>query len=169
MHRVLVALVLSLSIITGVCAERYSKDVFVTWELFEADKLASIWLIKRFINPEAEIKIVSRDANVKNGTLFDTPDAYFKRTFNKCTYEMLKEYYSVKGDKIDAIGKLIHDIEINRWDRKRFTTTQKVEQFVLGLIQSKKSNEEIIALANAFFDSLYENKDRALDAALKGK
>lgn len=168
MHKLTFTLVISLCLTSGFC-EKYSKDLFVTWELFEADKLASIWLIKRFINEDAEIKIVNRDSDIKKGTLFDTPDAYFKRTFNKCTYEMLKEYYSVRDEKVNAIGRIIHDIEINRWDRKRFTATTKLEHFVLGLIQSDKGNDEIIALSNEYLDNLYLNENGELAEALSAK
>lgn len=168
MHKLMLICVMTMFIASGFC-EKYSKDLFVTWELFEADKLASIWLIKRFINEDAKIKIITRETTVKDGTLFDTPDAYFKRTFNKCTYEMLKEYYCVEDNKVNAIGKIIHDIEINRWDRKRFASTTKLEQFVLSLINSNKSNDEIIELANSYFDNLYLNKDGSLNDALKAK
>ncbi len=138
--------------------EKYSKDLFVTWELFEADKLASIWLIKRFINENAEIRIVSRDSEIKEGNLFDTPDAYFKRTITKSTFEMLQDYYLINDEKVDAIAKLIHDIEINKWDKKLFRQTEEFEDFVRELILSGLSNEETIAESNSYLDKVYQKK-----------
>lgn len=147
--------------------ERYSKDIFVTWELFEADKLASIWLIEKFINSDAEIRIVPRDSEITKGTLFDTPDAYFKRTITKSTFEMLRDYYDVNDDNVDAIAKLIHDIEINKWAIKNYKITSKVEAFVSKLIRSEFADETIIEKSNLFFNSLYKNERSELEKLLK--
>ncbi len=128
---------------------------FATWEIFEADKLASIWLIKRFIDSTAIIDIVPRNTVIKDAVSFDTPEGKFKRTYNKCTFQEMVTFYKVQNKKVDAIGLLVYDIEINKWSRKMFRRTQKLEESIVGIIKKGPSSKEIVEKALMLFDALY--------------
>ena len=69
--------------------------IFSTWEGFEADKCASIWLIKRFIDKNAVINFFPKGEIVKEGIPFDTPDAKFRRYHNMSTFESLLRGISI--------------------------------------------------------------------------
>ena len=49
------------------------SDLFTTWDGLETDKLASIWLIQRFISPGADVKFYPRNHVISDGVQFDTP------------------------------------------------------------------------------------------------
>ena len=98
-------------------AQNQQPQTFASWDIFEADKCASIWLIKRYISPEATILFYSRDDNPPQGILFDTPEAKFRRYHNKSTYETLLEHYELTDPTLIYIGRIIHDIEVNIWER----------------------------------------------------
>jgi len=131
------------------------QKIFSTWDVFEADNLACIWLIKRFIAPGASIILYPKGELITEGVSFDIPNAEISRTFNKSTFESFLDRYRIKDRKLINIGKLIHDIEINTWERKLFRRTREVEIRVVDILERNKKNPEIIQKACEYFDSLY--------------
>jgi hypothetical protein len=131
------------------------QKVFSTWDMFEADNLACIWLIKRFVAPGATILLYAKGQPVSQGISFDIPNAEISRTFNKSTFEVFLDRYRIGDRKLINIGKLIHDIEINTWERKLFKQTKEVEVQIFTLLEKKGPNEEIIQKACDYFDRLY--------------
>ena len=131
--------------------------VFSTWEGFEADKCASIWLIKRFIDKNAVIKFFPKGESVKEGIPFDTPDAKFRRYHNMSAFESLLKHYNLQDPKLIYIGKIIHDIEVNIWEKKVFPETHKVQDEINKIILNSRNNGEVIEKSSIYFDLLYAN------------
>src|SRR5438445_999123 len=77
---------------------------WVTRERPKTDRIACPWLIKRFIDPDAEIVYVPRNevldyAAREGARSFDAPDAEFTHREGKCTFEVLiDEFGLVKED-----------------------------------------------------------------------
>ena len=134
--------------------------VFATWDIFEVDKCASIWLIKRFVDPQAQIRLYQKGKYIKDGILFDTPDAKFRRYHNASTYETLLTHYKLGDMHLIYIGKIIHDIEINLWEKKALPETPVVQQAVTEIINSSATPDEIITRSMAYFDGLYKELTR---------
>jgi hypothetical protein len=139
----------------GASQNTLQRQVFATWDIFEADKCASIWLIKRFISPEAEILFYGRDESPPQGVQFDTPEARFRRYHNKSTYETLLEHYKLNDNKLVYIGRVIHDIEVNIWERKVMDETHKVETELFEILDDKDPEKTVHACLD-YFDSFYE-------------
>ena len=135
--------------------------IFSTWEGFEVDKCASIWLIKRFIDENAVIGFFPKGEAIKEGIPFDTPDAKFRRYHNMSTFESLLKHYKLKDPKLIYIGKIVHDIEVNIWERKVFDETRHVQDAVNRIIRNSKNSDEVIEKSCKYFDSLY--KENALE------
>jgi len=129
--------------------------VFSTWEGFELDKCASIWLIKNFIHKEAKIKFFPKGTINMEGVPFDVPEAKFRRYHNMSTFESLLKYHKLQDPILIYIGKIIHDSEINKWEKKALTKTYEVEEAVLSIITESKTPEEIIEKSLHYFDGLY--------------
>jgi hypothetical protein len=130
--------------------------VFSTWDDFEADKCASIWLITRFIDRNAVIKLFPKGEIIKEGIPFDTPEATLRRYHNMATFEaILREYY-LTDPVLSYMGKIIHDIEVNTWQRKIYKETLTVQQDVQTIIRNAKNSEEVIGRTKEYFDSLYK-------------
>lgn len=132
-------------------------QVFSTWEGFEADKCASIWLITKFIDKNAIIRFYPKGEAITQSIPFDTPDAKFRRYYNMSTFESLLKHYKIKNPKVNYIGRIIHDIEVNVWEKKVIKETRIVQDEVNKIIWESKDSEEIIRKTNTFFNSLYEN------------
>lgn len=131
--------------------------VFSTFEGFEVDKCASIWLIKKSIDQNAIIKFYKRGETPTGGILFDTPNAKFRRYYNMSTYESLLQHYKINDSKLKYIGRIIHDIEVNTWEKKKLKETQKVQGDVNKIIWETSGKKELIEKSNRYFDLLYES------------
>ena len=129
--------------------------VFSTWDGFEVDKCASIWLIKRFIDKNAVIKFFPKGEIIKEGIPFDTPDSAFRRYHNMSTFESLLKHYKLKNPKLIYMGKIIHDIEVNIWEKKVLEETLIVQDAVNKIIWNVKDRNEVIWKSCKYFDSLY--------------
>jgi len=130
--------------------------VFSTWEGFEVDKCASIWLIKRFIDKRAVIKFLPKGEPIKEAIPFDTPDAKFRRYHNMSTFESFLKQYNLRDPKLLYIGRIVHDIEVNIWEKKQLHETPIVQEAIAEIIKKSKSNEEVVEKSCKFFDLLYE-------------
>ncbi len=130
--------------------------VFSTWEGFEVDKCASIWLIKRFIDKEAIINFFPKGEMIEDGILFDIPDAKLRRYYNMSTFEAILMNYKLDDPKLVHIGKIIHDIEVNTWEKKMFDETLVVQDTINKIIISAESSEALINRALEYFDLLYK-------------
>jgi len=130
--------------------------VFSTWEGFEADKCASIWLIKRFIDRNAMLKVFTKGEAIKEGIPFDTPEAKFRRYHNMSTFESLLRGYNLQDPKLIYVGKIIHDIEVNIWQKKVMAETYEVQEQIRNIITNSKNNDEVIERSCKYFDSLYK-------------
>jgi hypothetical protein len=130
--------------------------VFGTWAVFEEDKCASIWLIKRFIDRNAVIRFFPKDEPISEGIPFDTPDAALRRYHNLSTFECLLRHYHLTDPRLMQIGRIIHDIEINTWQRKRFPESHAVQTDLSEMIKESGSPDEITDRCIRYFDALYE-------------
>jgi hypothetical protein len=152
----LTALPMGMSLSAGAAAAETPGDAgaYVTWDVFEADKCASIWLIRRFVAPDAEIVFFSRGEAPPQGVLFDTPEARFRRYHNRSTYETLLEHYNKPDKGLTHIGRIIHDIEVNIWERKALEETRRIEKELFELLDDE-APERTAADCVDYFDALY--------------
>jgi len=131
--------------------------IYSTWEGFEVDKCASIWLIKRFIDKNAKIKFFPKGKTITEGIPFDMPNAIFRRYHNISTFEFFLKHHQLMDKKLMLIGKIIHDIEINTWERKVFSKTIKIKKDIIEIINKTNNVQNIVDQSIKYFDHLYEN------------
>ena len=90
---------------------------WVTRERPKTDRVACPWLIKRFIDPDAEILYVPRDqvlavAAKEGARSFDAPDAEFTHRDGKCTFEVLIEDFALEDPALTRLAKIVHAADI---------------------------------------------------------
>jgi hypothetical protein len=132
-----------------------AEHIFSTWEGLEVDKCASIWLIKRFIDPQALIRFHKKGQFVTEGIVFDTPDAQFRRSHIQSTFESLVAHYKIQDAKVIYLSKIIHDIEINVWEKKRFKETLHILEDINRIILNGGRMDTVLEKSNQYFDQLY--------------
>ena len=65
------------------------------------------------------------------------------------------DHYKLNDPKLIYIGKIIHDIEINIWERKIMKETFRVQDTIIKIINENKDSVSIIKEGNRFFDNIY--------------
>ena len=84
----------------------------------KTDRIACPWLIRRFIDPAAEILYVPPDqvlevARDKRGHSFDAPGAEFTHQGNRCTFEVLIDSFQLGGDRaLIRLAEIVHAADI---------------------------------------------------------
>jgi hypothetical protein len=130
---------------------------YVTWDTLETDKLASIWLIKRFLDTEARFAFVPKHTLITHGVPFDTPDAEFRRYQTLSCFQSILEKRSVTNATLLRIGEFTHDIEINYWGEKRFPDSVALAARLNDIIGHTGTNPlACVEEALSAMDALYE-------------
>jgi hypothetical protein len=114
MKQILCLLIVTIIYCTGAVADK-GRHLYSTGSIMEADRAASAWLIKRYVDPKAEFIFFKDGQLITQGTAFDTPDARFSRTHNLSTFEVLIRHFNIDDPKVTAMAAAIHQIEINYW------------------------------------------------------
>ena len=85
----------------------------------KTDRIACPWLIRRFIDPEAEIVYIDADrvlatAAELGGRSFDAPGAEFTHRERKCTFEVLIDEFGLRDDPALArLARIVHAADIS--------------------------------------------------------
>lgn len=133
-----------------------SAKSYCTWRGLEPDKIASIWLISRFIDNKAKFIFVNKGDQCQPDTLsFDTPDSNLRRSHTSSTYEAILHHYQIDDSKLKFIGDLIHDIEINVWSEKRFKEAVILETDLRKIIEQHGDTYMAIEETSLYLDELY--------------
>jgi len=109
------------------------SHLYVTWAGMEPDKAASAWYIKRHVDTQAVFEVRAQGFLFDAGTPFDTPQARYRRTQSASTLESLLRDHPSDDPVIVKLGQLMHDIEINIWQPKRFAESAVIESRVRQL------------------------------------
>jgi hypothetical protein len=126
------------------------KGIFV-------DRIASAWLIRRFIDPQAKFKYVpGKGYQPERGELrFDMYEADFTHVGDACTFEVLLDRMQLDEPALKAIGEVVHDIDLKD-DKFRRPQASGVETLLAGVALRAKDDDERLARGSAILDDLYE-------------
>ena len=131
---------------------------WVTRTGVHVDRIASAWLIRRFIDPEARFKFVPAKGYVPNdGELrFDMFDAEFTHVGDRCTFEVLVERMALREPALVALGEIIHDLDL-RDDKFAREETAGVRSAIDGICTVARDDEQRIAAAGPMLDGLHSH------------
>ncbi len=113
LNRVAQALSLSVSVaveIPHTAIAQYRDKRWVTRPRPYVDRLACIWLIRRFINPSAEIRYSHEVA--PDEVAFEMKDAFFGHCGNLCTFEVMAAAFGLNKPGMQAVGEIVHEIDL---------------------------------------------------------
>jgi Chromate resistance exported protein len=92
----------------------YRGRVWVTRKGIHVDRMASAWLIRRFIDPEAKFKFVpAREYQPQKLEIrFDMFEADFTHEGDRCTFEVLLQRLKLNHPALRPIAEIVHDIDL---------------------------------------------------------
>jgi hypothetical protein len=130
---------------------------WVTRQGVHVDRIASAWLIRRFIDPDAAFKFVAgKGYRPAEGELrFDMFQAEFTHEGDKCTFEVLLDRVSLNDSALRAIAEIIHDIDLrdSKFGREEAVG---IRTLIDGIALATSDDQERIARGSELFNNLYD-------------
>lgn len=129
---------------------------WVTRQGVFVDRIASAWLIRRFIDPGARFKFVpARGYRLRPGELrFDMFDAEYTHEGERCTFQTLAARFGLRDRALTAVGEIVHDIDCKDEQFGR-PETQGVARLLRGIAEGTEHDEERLERGGRLFDDLY--------------
>ena len=91
--------------------ERYRGRRWVTRPRPHVDRLACAWLIRRFVDPQAEIRY--GESPEKGEVSFDMRNAELGHRGNRCTFETMLAAFGLEEDPaLAALAEIVHEIDL---------------------------------------------------------
>ena len=126
------------------------------------DRTACAWLIRRFVDPEAEFVFVHDPDDVpKDATPFDMRGVELSHHGEDCSFETILKRYKLAGDPaLVDIARMVHeaDLEDERFDAPE---ARGLDVILRGLSLVTDSDEQMLERSGPIYDGLYEYQRRA--------
>ena len=129
---------------------------WVTWKNIGVDRMASAWLIRRWIDPKAEFFFISRGEKPgpKDGEPFDIPGARFSHHGGQCTFYTLLREHKINDPVLRRIAQMVDEAdEIQEVAVEPAATG--LDLICRGLRQISKDDFEAMERGNLIYDALY--------------
>jgi hypothetical protein len=137
--------------------EKPRGATWVTRTGIHVDRMASAWLIKRFVDPQARFKFVAARAyRHQPGELrFDMFDGEFTHQGELCTFEALLARFEITDAALRPIAEIVHDIDLKDEKYGR-PDNAGVEHLINGIALAHREDEVRLQRASAVLDDLHE-------------
>lgn len=139
------------------------ERVWVTRQGVQIDRIASAWLIRRLIDPEARFKFVPGTGYkpLQDELRFDMFEGEFTHRGDRCTFEVLVAHSGIVDPALTAIGEIVHDIDLKD-DKYGREETGGLRSLIAGIATVSADDEQRISRGSAVFDDLYQYFKAAL-------
>lgn len=125
------------------------------------DRAGCAWLIRRFIDPDAEFAFVADPDEVPaDATAFDMRGAELSHHQGRCSFETFLDRYDLTDPALIAIGEIIHDADLGD-ERFGALEASGLDVLVRGLSMTL-DDDRLLEISGPLFDGLYAFKQRAL-------
>ncbi|WP_284735910.1 chromate resistance protein ChrB domain-containing protein [Dongia deserti] len=129
---------------------------WVTRRGVQVDRIASAWLIHRFIDPEGKFKFVdSKGYKPEAGDLrFDMFEAEYTHEGDRCTFEVLLQRAGLRHAALKDIAAIVHDIDLKDAKFGR-DEAAGIKTLIDSICVATADDNERIARGKAILDDLY--------------
>ncbi|GAB4407653.1 MAG: chromate resistance protein [Thermodesulfovibrionales bacterium] len=137
----------------------YQARTWVTREKPFVDRMASAWLIKRFIDPAATFEFTgNRDARGLGGdrVAFDMMGGEFTHSGDMCTFEVLIKSFNLSDKRLQKIAAIVHEIDMKD-GKYRVPEAQGIEEVLKGIRKSSANDEGALKKGMEIFEMLYQS------------
>jgi hypothetical protein len=137
--------------------EDLQNKTWVTRKGIHVDRMASAWLVRRFIDPNAPFKFVPAKGYkpLPDELRFDMFEAEFTHEGDHCTFEVLIDRVGIDDAALTPLAEIVHDIDLkdSKFGREE---TVGIERLIAGVAMAHKEDETRLTRAAVVFDDLYE-------------
>lgn len=125
----------------------------------KTDRIACPWLIRRFVEPDAEILYVPAaevlaTAEREGAHSFDAPGAEFDHRDGKCTFEVLIDHFGLHDPALARLARIVHAADI---DTELDTDPAGMGLLAIGLggLDVEADDHRLLERASFVYDALY--------------
>lgn len=125
------------------------------------DRAACAWLIRRLLDPDAEFVFVDDPDEVPEGaTPFDIRGAELSHHGGDCSFETMLHRYELDDPVLWDLARIVHEADLAD---ERFDAPEApgLDVICRGLTMVR-GDDDVLAITDPLFDSLYEYRRRAL-------
>lgn len=136
----------------------YQGRTWVTRKKPFVDRMASAWLIRRFIDAKTAFKFIDeRELSAPGMTdpTFDMRGAEFTHVGDLCTFEVLMRSFGVKDKAVKKIAEIVHDLDVKD-EKYAKPETAGVEDILTGIRKTAKNDADGLERGMAVFEMLYQ-------------
>jgi hypothetical protein len=153
----------------GIYRRAYDAGVrWVTRERPKTDRIACPWLIRRFIDADAEILYVPAAdvlavAERQGAYSFDAPGARYTHRDGLCSFEVLVEEYGIDDRAVHLLARIVHGADIAE-DANATPQSPGLKAIAEGFSEIEGDDQRQLELELPVYDALYAWCRRELDA-----
>jgi hypothetical protein len=131
---------------------------WITRERPKIDRIACPWLIKRFVDPDAEIIYVPFEQVIPkskelNAIPFDLPNVEYTHYGDQCTFDYIIEKHKLKDPALQVMAVIVRGADTDRHDIA--TQASGLWAISAGLAQNIQDDHELLSKGMMIYDALY--------------
>lgn len=131
---------------------------WITRERPKIDRIACPWLIKRFIDPDAQIfyvpfNLVRQKAIELDATPFDIPDTEFTHYEDRCTFDFFLERYEIEDPALKDMATIIRGADTD--NHSLASQSAGLWAISAGLAFNITDDQELLEKGMLIYDALY--------------
>jgi len=133
---------------------------WVTRERPKTDRVACPWLIRKFIDPDAEILYVRPEevlptAEREGARSFDAPGAEFTHREGRCSFEVLIDEFGL-GDEpaLGRLARIVHAADVSQ-GRDSDAFGAALEAIGAGGLLAESDDQRLLERGSFVYDALY--------------
>jgi hypothetical protein len=131
---------------------------WITRERPKIDRIACPWLIKRFVDPDAEFIYVPKEnvfeeAKKLNAIPYDIPGAEYSHYGDECTFDYIVKKHKLNDDAIIQIATIVRGADTHRFE----LADQAAGLWAIsaGLSVNYRDDHEQLEIGMKLYDALY--------------
>lgn len=119
----------------------------------QVDRCSSAWLLKRFVDPEAEFVFVAEGDQVPGAIPFDMSGVEFGHHRGQCTFEAILAKFKLKDPVLVEMGRIVRSADL--LDAEETLDGPGVDLLFRGLPHLTKDDQKVLALSEPILDALF--------------
>jgi hypothetical protein len=123
------------------------------------DRIASAWLIKRFIDPDAQFVFATPDAFPSDAVPFDAPGVELSHQGEDCTFETLVKRARLRDRRLARLAEIVHEADL-RDGKFTHEEARGIDVAVRALLAASPNDAQVLAQGMALFEGLYATTPR---------
>lgn len=131
---------------------------WITRERPKIDRIACPWLIKNFVDKEAEFfyvpkKQVFDKAKEMNAIPYDIPGAEYSHYQDECSFDFILKKHALNDPALQQLAEIVRGADTNRFD----LAPQAAGLWAIsaGLSYNYKNDDEQLEIGMKIYDALY--------------